>query len=154
LRLSFGLGGRIVVPTCLLPSSFLHRRFYSKSSVVDVLRCYVYICTTKIGVCWLWTSNFGIDVVLLVIMFVGVLRLRLEVGNSFSFGSILWKQVRSCQTCSPVMMAQPHKLHGRLYLSKASNTGSQNRKSCIELRLHGATGMVQTWVCRSSIDVY
>ena len=73
---------------------------------MDVLRCYVYLCTTKIGVCWLWTSNFGIDVVLLVIMLVGVLRLRLEVGNSFSLGSILWKQVQSCQTCSPVMMAQ------------------------------------------------
>ena len=64
------------------------------------------ICTTNIGVCWLWTSNFGIDVVLLVIMLIDVLRLRLGVGNSFSFGSILWKQVRSCQTCSPVMMAQ------------------------------------------------
>ena len=34
------------------------------------------------------------DVVLLLIMLVGLLRMRLETGDAFRFGRILWNQVR------------------------------------------------------------
>lgn len=37
------------------------------------------------------------DVVLLLIMLVGLLRMRLDRSGSFALGRILWKQVRSSQ---------------------------------------------------------
>ena len=37
------------------------------------------------------------DVVLLLIMLIGLLRMRLESGGTLRFGRILWNQVRSWQ---------------------------------------------------------
>jgi hypothetical protein len=34
------------------------------------------------------------DIVLLIIMFVGLLDLRLQAGGTFNLGRMLWKQVR------------------------------------------------------------
>jgi hypothetical protein len=40
-------------------------------------------------------STLATDVVLLVIMIVGLVRMHLEVDSVFALGRILWKQVRS-----------------------------------------------------------
>jgi hypothetical protein len=46
--------------------------------------------TTKLTV----VCSLVSDIALLIIMLVGLLRMRLETGRAFGVGSILWKQVR------------------------------------------------------------
>ena len=44
------------------------------------------------------------DVILLVIMLAGLLRLRRGVENSFHLSNLLWKQVRHCRSLFVVML--------------------------------------------------
>ena len=45
------------------------------------------------------------DVVLLLIMLIGLLRMRLETGDAFRFGRILWNQVRWWQRAAAAILS-------------------------------------------------